>query len=178
MEEIKEYLHYYDNRDEMIEDYAVVEKIMICNDESTNFSDNYSSLTLFGKWYVFSGYDETNEAYVWFNEDTNTKIGSQSKSPMTGEPVYYYNGDTISFIALNFIINRKLNDRYYEPWVSMNVKEKYLDVDVPVIDYGGGGLRGPLLKDRPTSLGTERKRFFYDDNGVVAEGNGSIEPKS
>ena len=96
---------------------------------------------------------------------------------MTGEPVYYYNGDTISFIALNFIINRKLNDRYYEPWVSMNVKEKYLDVDVPVIDYGGG-FRGPLLKDKPTSLGTERKRFFYDDNGVVVKGNDSIEPES
>lgn len=176
MEEIKEYLHYYDNRDEMIEDYAVVEKIMIY-DESTNFSDNYSSLTLFGKWYVFSGYDETNEAYVWFNEDTNTKIGSFSKSPMTGEPISYYNGDTMNFTKDSFIINRKLNDRYYEPWVSMNVKEKYLDVDVPVIDYGGG-LRGGLLKDRPTSLGTERKRFFYDDNGVVAEGNGGIEPKS
>lgn len=158
MEEVKEYIHYYENRDELNDDYSLVEKIMPFI-ENPDYNDNLHSLTLFGKWYVFSGYDATNGWYVWVNEDDDSLVVTPDRNPMPSDACYFYNGSEITPSDMTFVANRKLTDKYYEPWVSMNVKEKYIDVE-------------PIGEGIPTRTGGNEnnsvtKTYYYDDCGFT-----------
>jgi len=158
MEEVKEYIHYYENRDELNDDYSLVEKIMPFI-ENSNYDDSLQSLTLFGKWYIFSGYDATNEGYVWVNEDNDSLVATINRNPMPGDLCYTYGGGQNININTSFVVNRKLTDKYYEPWVSMNVKEKYIDVDLV-----GAGIPDRTGGNENNSV---TKTYYYDDCGFT-----------